>query len=246
MRAFFSFSMLLAACSGAVDTADASMDAASRADSAAVDAAPDASRECLPACSDTQICCAGDDGLLCRNRRSDVEHCGVCGMDCVGTQRGDACNLGVCVCGGAGGSPCTGMADSICCPPRAPGLRGYCADLTQSGSDCGSCNFACDGRRSDRCDGGNCVCGDARTQCEGTPTSRCCALSPVEAGCVDITTHSEHCGACGLACFTGERCAQSTCTRGAAECTGGCAAPNICCDGRCCTRRACAEGACGP
>lgn len=81
------------------------------------------------------------------------------------------------------------------------------------GSDmdhCGSCRHRCERsswREGDSCIGGECLCG-AAAGCDGARGLRswCCP----GAGCVDLTSDVENCGACGVECGPGEVCEPST------------------------------------
>lgn len=220
--------------------ADSGIDAGIR-DAEAPDAPPPM---CEPGCEDAETCCADPGGgeNACYALRTDPEHCGTCGTNCVASNRGDGCRSSQCTCGDDS-LGCRGTLEDFCCPPREDGGQAYCANLALSATDCGGCDSACDLRRSDRCDGGRCVCGLAREPCEGTPESTCCVDEP-DIGCVDTTSDRFHCGECNNLCQGGERCEGGTCTRGGASC-GGCALGEVCCDGACCSRRECLAGTCG-
>lgn len=199
---------------------------------------------CTPECAAGDTCCDITDGTACFNLRDDPTHCGACNVNCIGSNRGDACSAMQCQCGD---SPlgCQGTFESFCCPARRPGGVPYCANLAQSAADCGACGDGCDPAQADHCDGGQCICGDEREACLGTPESTCCADSLVDVSCFDTTTDRFHCGACGNLCQGLERCENGACTRGAA-CDGGCAPGQVCCDGACCSRSACLAGTCVP
>ena len=198
---------------------------------------------CAPECASVETCCELlTGGTTCANLRSDPEHCGLCQINCVTSHRGDGCSANQCTCGDSS-LGCNGNRQSWCCPPRAPGSQGYCADLDRSPADCGGCNIACDPRKADRCTGGQCICGDERAACAGTPDSICCTAG-VDVACVDTTSSLIHCGGCNVICSTPETCVGGTCTLGA-TCPGGCEGGEICCDGACCARNRCTAGGCG-
>ncbi|MFK7991452.1 MAG: hypothetical protein AB8I08_35880 [Sandaracinaceae bacterium] len=222
---------------------------------AGLDASVDAGRDanlpdapppmCEPGCAANEACCEGfvaDD--TCHNLRVDVSHCGSCNIDCITTNRGDDCNNSSCVCGNEE-LGCLGTRASFCCPPRTPGGQRYCANLDTNPTDCGDCGLPCNQRRSDRCDGGRCQCGNQREQCTGADDSVCCA-DGADIGCVDTLTSRIHCGACNNACIGSERCENGSCVRGEDACTDRCEAGEVCCDGACCTRRRCVAGSCAP
>ncbi len=229
-----------AACDGD-GGGDAGMDAGDDAatDAARTDAPP---AMCEPACDPALRCCETSGANACFDLRNDPSHCGECDIDCVAENRGDGCSASACTCGAAP-LGCSGMREDFCCPPRTPDGERYCANLSTGVTDCGECGRACDARRADRCDGGECRCGADRDPCAGTADSVCCQVG-ADIGCVDTTSDLFNCGGCNNLCPSGERCEESTCTSGAA-CPGGCAPDETCCDGTCCSRRACMTGTCG-
>lgn len=215
---------------------DASADAGS--DAGRRDAAP---LMCTPACEGAEACCPTTGGTECFSLRTDPNHCGRCDVDCVVENRGDSCEFSACVCGSST-LGCTGSRESFCCPGRTAGSSAYCANLDLDATDCGECGQPCNSLRADRCDGGECRCGDGRTACAGTPEDTCCRVG-VDIACVDTTTDTFNCGVCDNLCRTGERCEAGTCSTGA-SCPGGCEGDDVCCGGACCSRRACIGGAC--
>lgn len=102
------------------------------------------------------------------------------------------CNDGAGVCGA--NRACNGTAN---CTVTFPGTGTACND-----------NNAC--TVSDRCNGsGNCVSGGSAadgTEC-GNPAFRCCG-----GACADMTTNTNHCGGCNLACAPGQGCQNITLT----------------------------------
>lgn len=170
----------------------------------------DAGPVCAEACGVGHKCCDTPAGPACIHIAADPSNCGNCGVDCVATERGTTCEGGNCVCGDFV-SGCAGSS-SVCCPPLPGQTKPYCADLAQASQDCGSCGFACDPARADRCDGSRCLCGEgSRRQCDGTPTDTCCADSVGMFGCVDTTNGRLHCGACGNICSPGQSCVDGAC-----------------------------------
>jgi len=171
---------------------------------------PDAGPMCEEDCGISLTCCPTGDGTAeCVDRRTDPTHCGLCGLDC-GEGRGTECVRSQCVCGDSLRG-CAGNDGSWCCPPREPGGIPYCANLHIAGSDCGECGLECDPARADRCDGGECRCGESRSQCEGTPEDTCCTDRTGTGSCVDTTTDFRHCGGCGDVCGAGETCVDGEC-----------------------------------
>ncbi len=233
----------LTACDGD-GSADGGLDGAVR-DGATRDAArTDAGGAiCEPTCPLDLACCdVTGGGTSCVSLRDDIHNCGDCNVDCLATSRGDACTRSVCTCGS---SPlgCRGTRQDFCCMPT--GSTPYCANLDQDADNCGDCGVVCDGAVGNRCDGGECRCGDTRAPCLGTEESTCC-VSGADVGCVDLRTDQFHCGRCNNLCLGFERCEESTCHRGPETCAGGCGGDDeICCRGQCCTREACMMGTCG-
>ncbi len=138
---------------------------------------------CGQACVDTQTCEAGScvcptgsvlcaasqlsvvDGMVaaaagaqsCVDPQSNPQHCGGCGIACVG---GQSCEQGSCVCP-AGQTLCAGT----------------CVDTSQSAQHCGSCGNPCSGGQV--CSGGSCACPAGQSLCDG----RCVDTSSDRANC---------------------------------------------------------------
>lgn len=165
---------------------------------------------CEPGCSSTrERCCSGVGGPpRCVNVWADPSNCGLCGLDCVATQRGDGCDAMQCTCGGNVG--CTGDLASVCCPATSD-TPAHCANLGRDFADCGACGRACDPTRANRCEGGTCRCGLDGRICDGTPASRCCVDRFDVASCVDLRTDRNHCGACDRLCRPFEACVDGEC-----------------------------------
>lgn len=199
--------LVLAGCEGEGEPADAGIDAAA---DAGIDAGPpDSGPVCESACGSGEICCAdGEGGGVCSNVAADIENCGLCGLDCVATGRGDDCRASQCSCGDflIG---CVGTSESTCCV--SPGREPHCANLVRDLLDCGACGAECDVTRASRCDGRRCVCGDTRRECDGTATDFCCADRFEIYDCVDTTSDRQHCGACGDRCPAGLTCVAGSC-----------------------------------
>jgi hypothetical protein len=179
--------------------------------------------------------------VMCIPIVNDPMNCGGCGIICA-EGRGTTCELGDCVCGRIE-IGCLGTERSWCCPPRDATGTDYCADLTSDSRDCGGCNERCSPETSSDCRGSTCVCGETGAACAGTAEDTCCASATEVFDCVDTTSDTFHCGACGRACMVGERCEMSTCAFGA-SCGETCASGEICCDGTCCDRVSCSRGEC--
>jgi hypothetical protein len=207
LAACWALAACAAGCDGGVPPTDAGLDAG---EDAGRDAGPpDAGPMCEPVCEGPDSCCAdGAGGGVCTNVALDIENCGLCGIDCVASGRGDACQASQCSCGDflLG---CIGNSESTCC--AAGGREPHCANIVRDRLDCGACGNECDVMRANRCDALTCVCGDTRGQCAGTPTDLCCADRFERYDCVDTTSDREHCGACANRCTAGMTCVAGTC-----------------------------------
>lgn len=141
-------------------------------------------------CSAGQACC----GDACVDLSTDPGNCGACGDAC-GEHK--VCSDGSCECA-AGYLNC---GDGVCRDPQAD--QHFCGCYT----DCGDCYICQDGTCTPNktCPGGavqdpvscECVCPDARIECNGQ--------------CVDIDTDPTNCGTCGTTCAAGEMCVGGSC-----------------------------------
>jgi hypothetical protein len=181
-------------------------------DAASPDAARDAGPPCDLRCATTQErCCLDESGAPeCIDVTNDPRNCGLCGLDCIATHRGDRCAAMQCGCGDFS-IGCTGRQDNYCCPTAPDGRSERCANLGRDFGDCGECGRTCDAPRADRCEGGECTCGAAGTLCDGTPTSLCCVDLFEDATCVDTTRDKLHCGGCNIQCGAFEDCIDGDC-----------------------------------
>ncbi len=75
------------------------------------------------------------------------------------------------------------------------------------------------------CKGGTCACAVGQTECNDICTGSLEDAGYCGASCVDLNTDSQHCGACGNACPSGQSCLNGTCK--SSPCDGLCASPNI-------------------
>jgi hypothetical protein len=200
----------LSACPPSSVPDDARVDA-SESDSPSLDAPADA-RHCGLACATTQErCCYTPDGSeQCIDVSADVTNCGICGLDCVATQRGDRCIAMQCSCG-AFAIGCTGEAHSSCCPVAPDGRGPRCANLGRDFGDCGECGRTCDASQANRCEGGNCRCGLDGSLCAGTEADLCCVDLFDVASCVDTTRDDLNCGGCNRRCGAFEDCIDGAC-----------------------------------
>ncbi|MEM6957654.1 MAG: hypothetical protein AAF411_12195 [Myxococcota bacterium] len=239
-------SLVLFACGDDQSSTDAAADAEAEAEMEAQDervTPVDLGPPCDPPCGVGERCCEGADGLgECVDLLSDTRHCGRCGRACVEEERGDRCEFGNCSCG-LSVEGCSGVRSNLCCPPREDGGFPYCANLERDPNDCGSCGAVCNPLQADRCDGGQCRCGENVGACEGTTESTCCRPTVGDIECVNLNTDIFHCGGCDIRCEPGEFCVNGTCTLGEGECDS-CVRGNICCGGTCCFRDFCFEGMC--
>jgi hypothetical protein len=152
-------------------TADAPADATT-ADAALVDAAlADATAmEAASGCDAGLVAC----GATCVDLSSDHDHCGTCGT---------ACALG-----------------QTCC-------AGSCTSTDVDSTNCGGCGNAC-AVAGAICHGGTCGCNPPRSGSCGVDEGGVDEGGVDEGGvdeggattCVDLTSDTNHCGACGTAC----------------------------------------------
>lgn len=146
----------------------------------------------------------------CIDVSSDVENCGLCGLDCVGSHRGDRCIAMQCSCG-AFSVGCTGEDSSSCCPVADDGRAERCANLGRDFSDCGACGRTCNAAQANRCEGGLCRCGLDGALCAGTANDLCCVDVFEVASCIDTTRDDLHCGGCNVRCGAFEDCLEGRC-----------------------------------
>ncbi|MFK8003510.1 MAG: hypothetical protein AB8H86_28320 [Polyangiales bacterium] len=225
-----------AAVDGGGDTAEADV----TVEDVPGDVGSDSGQICDTECQAGEACCLAGDETMCIDVTSDPLNCGRCGRDCIAEGRGDRCQFGVCVCGNIV-QGCAGDNGNLCCPARTPADTNYCANLERDPTDCGACGDACDPLAADRCDGGQCRCGDSREACGGTPESTCCRADVGDTECIDTTTNRLHCGGCNNACLVSESCVEGSCTVGEVTCEDPCIPGQVCCGGSCCLRNFCLD-----
>ena len=155
-----------------------------------------------PTPSLVDVCCASGqtlcNGMTCVDTQTDSNNCGSCGNAC---SAGFDCVNGACL------SVCGSL--SYC--------DSTCVDEQTDPNNCGGCAaasllYTCPPGAS--CVGGSCQCPTGQTMCDspqGLPA------------CVDITTDSNNCGACGNTC-PGGTCTSGSCCTG---CTGECCVASI-------------------
>jgi hypothetical protein len=192
---------------------------------------PDAASDVLACVGGTTAC-----GATCADLRYDPANCGACGVSCgVG---------GVCVnatCGTV--APLDGGG-----PPHAD------AGEADAGRDAGA-EAGVDAGTDASTDAG----AEAGTEAgldaapDGSADSGCAAESFCGGACVDTTSDSRNCGACGAACLVHQVCSASKCecAPGAKSCKGSCVDtaidPANCggCGSSCPAGSVCTDGVCG-
>lgn len=115
-----------------------------------------------------------------------------------------------------------------------PACSQCCSRLGAAGAD-GKARCACKGEgvqcdNDSQCCGGQCKSGN----CTGCPANT--VFCPD--GCADLQTNNQHCGACDVACTSGQRCVNGACVCDGQSC------PTGCCDGTSC-QRGTSDQACG-
>jgi Putative metal-binding motif len=139
-------------------------------------------------------------------------------------------------------TPCDTGLPGACQPGtrQCSGGKLVCAGTFQVGQKSESCNGDdddCDGSTDEGalCSGGNTCAGAAGCRCgSAAPCSgaqQCCP-----AGCFDLQTSAQACGACGVACGANETCSGGACRCGATTGAvgGGPACPGASCNGSVC------------
>jgi hypothetical protein len=110
-------------------------------------------------------------------------------------------------CGGAYACPCPAGLSTCKFGPSAYG----CYDLSTDNDNCGTCHVGCG---PGTCTAGVCVCAPGATYCPVELDPGLESLTPLAYACRNISTDSDSCGACGVACGLG------TCVAGACICDG--------------------------
>lgn len=173
---------------------------------------------------DAHVCITGESceapRVECNGRCIDLSassaNCGDCGRACAASER---CVSGVCQ---------TDPVETECfCLPGLECVAGKCScggrgslcndvlcfDLQQSSVSCGACLNFCTTSGS-QCRAGVCTCPPGEKECGDA--------------CVDVSANPSHCGTCGNACGSGQKCERGVCV---AACTVN--TNNACGDGKC-------------
>jgi hypothetical protein len=131
------------------------------------------------------------------NLKSDLNHCGECGKQCLLSSASATCSAGTCAISScaAGAANCDNRASNGC----EVNVAGDTMNCGQCGTSC-SLPFA-----TARCFSSQCAvatCEPGRGDCDGMPTTGCET---------DVRTSLQHCGLCGQACAADRTCVQGTC-----------------------------------
>jgi Stigma-specific protein, Stig1 len=206
------------------------------------------------------ICC----GAECPDVASDRNNCGNCGLACA---QDELCVAHACVkaetCGPLNnGHACalpSGGTAGTCC-------MGTCVDAKSDSANCGGCSKVCNvdaGCVGGKCTYGNpgCPAGTGPDGIGGCLPETCAAdslgtpcvadaggtyYSCCSAGCIDVTSDPQNCGACGVTCRPGTTCIYSSCqevfdcatTNRSCALDGGGNSTGVCCGGGCVDTRA--------
>ena len=201
--------------------------------------------KCVYQCAAGHADCA-DGGAGCQTDLSTSPNCGACGVTCSGGT--PVCSPSTSSPGGSAcASGCTSTAPTLC--------GTTCVDLTSDDKNCMACGAACSGgahcvSSSCQCTGGTHMCSSAcvandvnacgtgctkcvaptggTATCDGTTCAQGCTTAgqtPCNNTCVDKTSDTSNCGACGMACTGGTPyCIGGVCTApcSASNCAGCC------------------------
>jgi hypothetical protein len=153
--------------------------------------------ECRYACAEGAVYCNG----ACTFLGWDANNCGACGNVCGGST--PYCSQGA----------CTG------CPPGTALCGGQCVDVMSDAHNCGGCGQAC--QEGEVCSGGWCCNPDCTPDhpyypnCGNVCGDPCLTfwtgLTLCDRSCIDLSSDSYNCGACGNVCEPGFVCSSGAC-----------------------------------
>ena len=181
-----------------------------------------ASNNATTTCYAPQTLCGG----RCVNTAFAPRNCGACGVVC---EAGQKCAQGVC--GGPGNANANAIASNNATTCNAPQTLcgGRCVNTAIAPRNCGACGVVCEAGQ--KCAQG--VCGGASNANANAATTTCNAPKTLCGGrCVNTEFAPRNCGACGVVCEAGQKCAKGVCG-GASNASVSCNAPKTLCGGRC-------------
>ncbi len=149
------------------------------------------------------------------NLNTAATACGACGRACALTNAVAGCAAGACVVASctAGSGDCDGNP-----------ANGCETDLDTTASACGACGSTCNVPNATAgCAAGRCVvasCNAGSADCDANAVN----------GCETPTTTNTNCGACGVVCAAGTRCANGSCQSSCPTGTTYCPATGVCAD----------------
>ncbi|MDB4932922.1 MAG: uncharacterized protein JWM10_5406, partial [Myxococcaceae bacterium] len=149
------------------------------------------------------------------NLNTTVASCGACGRACALAHATSGCAAGACTIGAcdAGFANCDGNV-----------ANGCETDLNATVGACGTCGTTCNvPNAAASCVAGRCAvaaCNAGSADCDANAAN----------GCETPTTSNANCGACGVVCGAGTRCAGGTCQSSCPAGTTFCATTGVCAD----------------
>jgi hypothetical protein len=157
-------------------------------------------------CGADEVCCRGEQDVVCADVAVDTDNCGACGHRCGANE---TCLDGVCAIVTSLDCEGTQCPGGLACCEDPNGLPA-CVNAKSDAANCGWCDHVCAANK--RCEFGLCVprwgekCG---TACTGGKT--CCYGALGGNQCVDTAGSQLHCGKCGNICGFGETCSEGKC-----------------------------------